>query len=189
MSRVQDAIGDALVAELASRTAWDERPEVLTVYYSGGRCRLGRLTVPDEIWHAAPPAEVLAGLAAASESPAADLLREVVPEGLHGMAFFTEIWMASAPTGTAAAEDLVKRARAAGGRVSTMPERVEARSIWAVDRAGISYTAFQVRGSDEVKRSVSCPKAGQPFTGAVPRALDRLVTAFLGVTLPDRGRA
>lgn len=188
MGKVQDAIGDALAAELASRTAWDERPELFTVYYRDGRGHLGRLPIPDAIWSSGPPADVLDALADAS-GDGADLLREFAPAELFGVAFRTEMWMVSAPSGSVAAEDLKKRARAAGGRVPTMPERVEARSMWAVDRAGITYSAFQVRGSDEVRRSVSYPKAGRPFTGAVPKALDRLVTAFLGVTLPDRGRA
>jgi hypothetical protein len=76
-------------------------------------------------------------------------------------------------------------------RVSQLPDRVEARSIWCVDRAGITYTVFQRRALEaEITRSVSYPKAGdRGFTGAVPAALDRLVTAMLGVTLPTRGRS
>ena len=58
--------------------------------------------------------------------------------------------------------------------------------MWAVDRAGITYEAFQVRGSAEVKTAVSYPQPGQGYTGTIPRALDKLVTAFLGVDLPER---
>jgi hypothetical protein len=190
MGRVQDAIGDALVAEIESRREWDEPPAVFTVYYSGGRGHLGRLPIPDATWYAGPPAEILAALADATTASTGgmDMLRKFAPAELHGAAFFTEVWMATAVAGSAADADLRKRAAAVGGRVSQLPDRVEARSMWAVDRAGITYTAIQARGEDEVKRSVSYPKPGEGFTGTVPRALDKLVTAFLGVTLPDRER-
>jgi hypothetical protein len=185
MGRVQDAVGDALVAEITGRQQWDERPEVFTVYYRGGRGHLGRLPVPDWTWSSGPPAQVLASLADAG-GECADVLRRVAPAELFGVALFTEIWMASA-AGTEAVEDLERRTRAVGGRVSKLPDRVEARSIWAVDRAGTTYTAHQARGSAEVVRAVSYPKPGQPsWTGEVPAALDRLVTALLGVTMPER---
>jgi len=187
MGKVQDAVSDALVAEVSGHREWDEPPAVHPLYVTGGACRLGRLQLPDAIWMTAPPAQVLAVLADCA-GDYAGRLQAMAPGELHGVAFFTEIWMASARYGSAEAEDLAKLAEAAGGRVSTLPERVEARSIWAVDRAGITYTALQRRGEDEVIRDVWYPKAGQPFTGAVPRALGRMVTAFLGVTLPDRGR-
>jgi hypothetical protein len=189
MGRVQDAVCDALAAEIGSREKWDEPPAVLPVYLSGGRCHLGRLALPAEIWMTGPPAGVLGAIADAAYTEAF-MLQLLAPGELHGAAFFTEMWMATAPAGTPEAEDLTRRAKAAEWRVSTMPDRVEARSIWAVDRAGITYTALQVRGSDEIRRAVSYPKAGEEgFTGAVPAALDKLVTAFLGVTLPARGRS
>jgi hypothetical protein len=186
MGRVQDAVGDALAAEITGRQEWDERPELFALYYRGGKGHLGLLALPDSIWSTAPPAQVLAALADAGDA-CADLVRKVAPAELFGVAFFTEVWMASA-AGTAAVEDLERRTRAVGGRVSELPDRVEARSMWAVDRAGTTYTAYQARGSDEVVRAVSYPKPGQPsWTGAVPAALDRLVTALLGVMMPDRG--
>lgn len=186
MGRVQDAVCDALAAEISNRTEWDEPPAVFAVYHRGGRCHLGRLAIPDAIWATGPPAGVLGALADAAYTEAF-MLQLLAPGELHGAAFFTEIWMASA-RGADEAAGLTERAKAAGG-VSKLPDRVEARSIWAVDRAGITYSAFQTRGSDEVQRSVWYPKAGQPFTGRVPDALDKLVTAFLGVTLPTRGRS
>jgi hypothetical protein len=188
MGQVQEAIGDALAAEITGRKRWDERPELFTLYYSGGRCHLRRVPLPDWVWFSGPPAQVLASLADAGGA-GADLLQQATSAmaGLHGAAFSAEMWMASAPEGTAAAEDLERRARAAGG-ASKLPERVEARSIWAVDRAGTAYTAVQARGSAEVRRGLIYPMAGRPSAGAIPDALDRLVTAFLGVTMPDRTR-
>jgi hypothetical protein len=184
---------DALAAEITRHTEWDERPELLTMYYQGGRGHLGQIPVPDYVWASGPPALVLESLAEASASRA-ELLQMAAPGELHGIGFFTEIWMATARAGSEADADLRRRVKAAGGRVSKLPEqeRVEARAIWAVDRAGITYSVMQVRGEDEVQRAVSYPKAGQPAlektSGTVPDALDKLVTAFLGVPLPARER-
>jgi hypothetical protein len=187
MGRVQDAICDALVAEIKSRQEWDQPPEVLTVYYRGGEGHLGRLPLPAAIWSSGPPAQILASLADAG-GDCAGLLQRLVPPEFYGMAFFSEIWMVSAPEGTAEADDLLRRAEAAGGRVSQMPERVEARSMWAVDRAGTTYSAVRARGSDEVKRGLIYTKPGRSSAGTIPAALDRMVTAFLGVSMPDRTR-
>lgn len=189
MGQVQDAICDALAAEITRRQEWDERPELFTLYYSGGGCELRRVPLPDWVWNSGPPEQILASLADAGGA-CAGLLQEVTSAaaGLHGAVFFSEIWMASAPAGTAAAEDLERRAAAVGNRASKLPDRVEARSVWAVDRAGTAYTAVQARGSAEVRRGLIYTKPGRPSAGAVPAALNRLVTALLGVTMPDRAR-
>lgn len=69
------------------------------------------------------------------------------------------------------------------------PDRVECRCMYGVDRAGITYSATRARGEPQVRRSVSYPKPGSPgFTGIIPSALDRLVTALLGVELPARAK-
>jgi hypothetical protein len=189
MGQAQDAILDALAAEIAGRHEWDQRPELFTLYYGGGRCDLRPVPLPDWAWAGRPPVMVLASLADVGGA-CAGLLQQVASgaPGLHGAAFFTEIWMAEA-AGTAEVEDLLARARAVGGRASKLADRVEARSIWAVDRAGTAFTAVQARGSDEVRRALVYPMAGRPAAGEVPAALDRLVTALLGVTMPDRTRA
>jgi hypothetical protein len=185
MGRVQDAVTAAMAAEIRRRREWDERPGLYSVGYEGGKAFVREVPLPDSVWSSGPPAQVLAAIADGAGAWAGEL-RKAVPPGLHGVAFFTEQWMATAPHGTAAGDDLLRRARAAGGRVSALADRVEARAMWAVDRAGITYSAHQVRGSGEVKTDVSYPVAGQGYTGAIPRALDRLVTAFLGVDLPER---
>ena len=72
-------------------------------------------------------------------------------------------------------------------RLDSHPDRVESRCMYAVDRAGTTYSAMLVRGDGEVKRSVSYRKPGRPdFSGIIPNALDRLVTSLLGVDLPAR---
>lgn len=64
---------------------------------------------------------------------------------------------------------------------------MESRCFYAVDRAGITYSAMQARGETEVKRSAHYPKPGRPgISGIIPDALDKLVTALLGVQIPVR---
>jgi hypothetical protein len=190
MSKVQDVISDALVAELTSHTEWDEPPALHTVYYGGGKAHIGTVSIPNEVWASGPPALVLESLAASPGSgPHTELLRVPVPANLHGVAFFCETWMVEAKPGTAEGADLRRRAAAVGHRVSQLPERVEARMIWCVDRAGINYSVMQQRGEEPgVMRDVTYPKPGNPAgaSGTVTDALDKLVTAFLGVTLPSR---
>lgn len=185
MGRVQDAVTAALAAEVSSRTEWDERPGLYSVGYEGGEGFVREVPLPDSVWASGPPVQVLTVIADGAGDWAAQL-RKVVPPGLYGVAFFSEVWMASARHGTPEGDDLLRRARAANGRVSTLDDRVEARTMWAVDRAGITYSAVQERGSGKVETGVAYPKPGQGFTGTIPRALDKLVSAFLGVDLPER---
>ena len=60
------------------------------------------------------------------------------------------------------------------------------RQLWAVDRTRVTYMASQERGSDEVATDVRRPEPGMDHVGDIFSALDRLVSAFLGVTLPER---
>lgn len=94
-------------------------------------------------------------------------------------------------TGPPGGGDHEKAVEDAGNRrLYAHPDRVEVRSIWAVDRAGISYDATVERGAGEVRRTARWPKPGSlAVTGAVPDALDRLVTTLLGVQMPARSRA
>lgn len=192
MGRVQDAVAAALAAEIAGRTAWDERPGLYFIRYGGGECSLREFPVTDAIWMSGPPAQVLAGIADAVASPLATLmLGHATPPDLYGAAFYTEAWIATAVTGTPEGDDLVARAKAAGGRVSKLADRIEARTMCAVDRAGTGYQVLQPRGR-QAETAVWHPGSGDGrefLAGAVPRALDRIVTALLGVDLPERPRA
>lgn len=86
------------------------------------------------------------------------------------------------PAGLARAQEDAK-----ARRLWTRPDRVETRSIWAVDRAGITYDVTIERITGQVRRQARWPKPGVPaITGAVPDALDKLVTALLGVPMPAR---
>jgi hypothetical protein len=193
MSKVQDVVSEALAAELLAHAQWDEPPALHTVYYRGGEAVIGQVPVPDEVWASGPPAQVLASLASSvTRSPLhTGLLRALAPEYLHGIAFFSEVWVVEARARTPEGDDLHKRASAVGYRVGKLPERREARSIICVDRAGVTYSVMQLRGEDDIMRDMTYPKPGSPppaTTGTVPEALDKMVTAFTGVTLPVRVR-
>ena len=111
-------------------------------------------------------------------------LHQIAPEALHGVAFYTEAWTVMQPeAGTAQRSEVMADAMA--HRVHTRPDRVEARTMWAVDRAGIVYGALQRRDIDPVPRTtVAYPKAGARIGGDVPKALERMVTAMLAETTP-----
>jgi hypothetical protein len=134
------------------------------------------------------PPRVLARLADGA-GEFSGLFRAVAPEGLHGAAFRCEAWAVDA--GKPGTERYSETTAASMARqLHVHPDRVESRCMYAVDRAGITYSAMQARGEAEVKRSVTYPKPGKPgFSGIIPNALDRLVTALLGVELPARARS
>jgi hypothetical protein len=109
----------------------------------------------------------------------------VAPEGLHGAAFRCEAWeISGGKPGTAQRSEAIADSMA--HRIHERPDRKETRAMYAVDRAGITYAAVQRRGEAEVRRSIAFPGAGGGFAGTIPLALDKIVTAVLGVTIPDR---
>lgn len=185
MGRAADLIMDTLVSEVKSRTGWDEPPALFFLYLEGGRCRVSALPLPDEVWALDAPPRVLARLADGA-GEFSGLLSSVAPEGLHGAAFRCEAW---AVTGGKPGSEREREVTAASHarQLHVHPDRVEFRCMYAVDRAGTTYSAMQARGEWAVKRSVSYRKPGFPeVSGIIPNALDRLVTATLGVELPGR---
>jgi hypothetical protein len=178
------AIAEHLAAEVRRRRAWDEVPCLYTLYVEGGQPRLGVIPLPDGIWAAAPSAQVLLALADLGPGEMA-MLQAAAPAGLYGLAFRTEAWMVYAPEGDdAAVRKMIEDGNAR--RVSQRPDRIEVRQIWAVDRTRTTYMASQERGSSDVQTDVRRPEPGMDHVGANFAALDRLVSAFLGVTLPGR---
>jgi hypothetical protein len=187
MGRVAEKILAALAAEVSARTEWDEPPALYFLYVEGGKARISQAAVPEFLWSADAPPRVLARIAD-SLGEFSGLLSAVAPEGLHGAAFRCEAWVVDAgKPGTERRSEVSIEAMAK--RLDRHPDRVESRCMYAVDRAGATYSAVQAKGSAEVKRSVSYRKPGNPdFSGIIPDALDRFVTAMLGVEMPGRSR-
>jgi hypothetical protein len=116
------------------------------------------------------------------------LLQASAPEGLHGAAFRCESWAVDAGMpGTERRSEV--SAASMGRKLHEHPDRVESRCVYAVDRAGTTYSVIQGRGQDEIRRHVAYRKPGRPeVSGIIPDALDKLVTALLGVEMPARAR-
>jgi hypothetical protein len=134
-------------------------------------------------WSLGPPAQVLSTIADGC-AEYAGLLQRSAPGGLHGAAFYSEIWtVLHHPDDTAGIARSKADARA--GRIHARPDRVEARSMWAVDRAGAVYAAFLRRGMDDAPHvKVESPGPGRTISGTIPSALERIVSAVLAVTMP-----
>lgn len=115
------------------------------------------------------------------------LLRQAAPEGLHGAAFRCETWIVAEPApGTAERSEVM--ADQLAHRLHQRADRQEARSMWAVDRAGIIYGAVQRRDIDaEPHKQLTYPGPGRRPSGTIPEALQRLVTATLGMGAPAGG--
>jgi hypothetical protein len=151
---------------------------------AGGGAVLRQLDLPFSVWASGPPPHVLQAFTAQA-ARFTDVLTRAAPADLHGAAFRCEVWLVKdvAP-GTARRSEVM--ADAASRRIRLRPDRVEARTFVAVDRAGVTCTALLERGETEVQRSVAFPGAGKHPGGGIPSALDQLVTAMLGVTIPAR---
>ena len=184
MGRIPEAIADTLVAEVESRTEWDEAPALYTFYVESGRCRLAQIPLPEMVWSLAAPPAVLASFADAGLDEAVTL-QAVAPPGLYGAPFRCEAWeVDGGKPGTEQRRQALADSKAR--RLNTRADRVEIRSIYGVDRGGVTCAVAQRRGEADVRCSIAYPKPGHGFAGTIPNALDRLVTAFLGVSMPAR---
>lgn len=183
MGKVQERIAAGLAAEVGSRVCWDEPPGLWFLYLQGGEAVLRHIDLPLFIWTLDRPPVVPSRLADGL-GEFSGLLSSAAPEGLHGAAFYTETWtVAEPPAGTAERSELLSDSYA--HRLHLRPDRVEARSMWAVDRAGITYGALLRRDLDKEPRTqVSATGPGRQIRGGVPAALERIVSAMLAVTMP-----
>jgi hypothetical protein len=183
MGRVQERIAAMLAAEVGSRTEWDEPPGLFWLALEGGMPGLVPAAVTPGTWLLAPPAMVLS-LIADGCGEFSGPLRASAPEALHGAAFYSETWLTMHRTDDA--EGIARaKADARAHRIHERPDRVEARLLWAVDRAGTVYAAMLRRGIDsEPRTQVEYPGAGRTIKGDIPAALERIVSAVLAVTLP-----
>jgi len=186
MGIVHERVLDVMCASLASRTRWDEPPEVYLFGLSMGRPHLHRMDVPDEVWGLTRPPLVLEQVAAEAEHRTG-MLAAVAPPDLHAAGFCCETWSMRDETVPGTPEHARLDAAARAHRLHRHPDRIESRTMWVVDRAGITYMATWPRGESAPHRYTDFPGAGRDRArGAVPETLDRLVQALLGVSLPPR---
>jgi hypothetical protein len=151
------------------------------LYLEGGEPALRAVPVPDAMWGIDRPPQVLDAMSRCL-GDFEWLLRSAAPEGLHGAAFRCEAWTVESKPGAGDEEEVKRESRAK--RLHLHPRRVEERSMWAVDRAGILYGAMLARGGAPARVQVDYPKpGGRLITGTIPEALERIVASVLGVTL------
>jgi hypothetical protein len=186
VSIVHDRIADLLAATLAERAEWDEPPDLYLMFIHDGMPVLRSFGIPGWVWDQARPPDVLARMARSWEADSRRIQRVMV-ESIHGVAFRYEGWRVELP-GQAARAEIEALERASGEhRLHEHPARIEERDIVAVDRAGTTFMVSWARGEAEPHREVVVRRlATEGMSGAVPDALDRMVTALLGVPLPVR---
>ena len=182
MGRIADKIASAVATEIAERSEWDEPPGLYFLYLEGGEPRLSQVSIPDRVWAQDRPPQVLDAMSRVMDEWG-PVLAAIAPAGLHGAGFYCESWMVEQPEpGTAERSEV--QAAAHAHRLHERPDKVEARSMWAVDRAGITYGAVLRRGIDaEPQTQVSYPGPGRRLSGTIPAALERIVAALLAITL------
>ncbi len=179
-SRTASTVLRSLVAEARGRPRWDEPPALYFIYMSRGQARLEKAPVPDWAWVPEPAAGLFALASSAAERAAAR-----PKPGLHAVAFRGEAWLAEAELGTPQAGELARDATAR--RVRYRADRREVRQVTAVDRGGSTYEVTLYRDTGETLTHVRAQGQVQAATGAVPDALDLLIRAYLGISLPPRG--
>jgi hypothetical protein len=107
---------------------------------------------------------------------------------LHGMAFRHEGWEVVTDDPHRNRFQARRVAELANEhKLSTHPQRVEIRLMYAVDRAGITYAIQQARGSAEPDRALIFPGSTDALsTGTVVDSLDLMVTTLTGIRLMPR---
>jgi hypothetical protein len=199
MGKLHDAIIALLAREVEHRTAWDEAPQLYRLHLNSAVPRLAPFLIPPAIWEMDRPPEVLTWLAGLF-----DANRALMPSiaDLHGMAYRDEGWEVapgSPDVRSEAARAEMRRAHklALDHQLNTHPRRVEVRMMYAVDRAGITYSANLRRGARRAETTVVFPGGravidGKPVpydaqpTGAILSALDQMVASLTGI--PARTR-
>jgi hypothetical protein len=208
MGQLHDAIAAALAAELDARTEWDEHPALYFLALRSKQARLIDVDVPLLFWRAGRAPDVLEKLAV---SLAVAGVAPNPPPGwvVHGAAFRHEGWWVDVDMKHDLPAAKHAAALAAEHRLVDHPQRVEIRQMYAVDRAGITYSSTQYRGEGAAETMISYPTGRavahgphveealggttgpmkvQP-TGAVVEALDLIVSVLTGVELPARASA
>lgn len=183
MSRLHDTILACALAEVTSRTEWDEPPALYFLRVERGEAALIAVPLPEVVWRMGPVADVLESMArdAGELVPA---YRGAMPSGLYGAGFRAEAWEVVTDQSASKAKRARDHRDAWTRRISERPDRTEIRTLTVVDRAGITYSAA-VRRNGETEAHILYRTVGT-MVGAVPDALDHMVTALLGVELGTR---
>lgn len=182
-SQTSTAVLNALAAETRSRPRWDEPPHLYFAYVSHGQCRLESAGVPDTVWGERPAHDLAALADAVSHAASAAPVR--AKPGLYAVVWRAEAFeFDHADPGTERFAQLVRDSDA--GVMATRPDRREIRGITAIDRAGLVYDVKLTRDTGVLRKEVFPPDPVNGHVGTIINALDALITALLGVAMPER---
>lgn len=182
-SQTEKAVLTALGDELRARP-WDSDPALYLMYIRRGRCHLEQIRTLDGTWGASPVETLLALAGSVGAWTAA--LHVTVKPGLHGAAFGSEAFeFLHADEGSPRFAELA--AASADGSIEDRPDRIEIRSVVAVDRNIVTYNVKQARDGGAMRKATSRPGDGtEGHRGTVVNALDLMVRDLLGVPVPGR---
>lgn len=189
VERVLDTLQTATLA----RTEWDESPEVGFLFTASEGVRLLALPVPEFVWTMGHPAAITAGLAVTLpsmiKSNGISLVTSSygVPVYPQGAYLRCESWTLPQHY----LEETYRRRQAGGStpRFETMADRIECRTITAVDVTGRVYITNLERGSSEVATYSTDVIGPQGVDGRVPTALAALLDAVRQVKRKEGGGA
>lgn len=180
MNQMAVNIADALVGNLAARNDWDEPAQLYWLDLTKGQVRLDLFPIDQDIFTTGHPPEVLAALTQAIEDQK-EMFRRVIPPSLIGIAFFCEAWTVNFKTS--------EEARRAAGRrdtqpLSSHPQRIEQRTIIALERSGLRFYVSQPRDG-EIESEVEHVLSDNPHhSGLIPAVLAQLLNAILSTDMP-----
>jgi hypothetical protein len=181
-SQVSRAVLNTLAAEARSRPGWDELPHLYLAYVSRGQCRLESAGIPDTAWGVRPAYDLAALAGAVAHAPGVGVRAK---PGLHAVAFRAEAFeFDGAEPGTERFTQLVRDSNA--GMTASRPDRREVRAITAIDRAGLIYDVKLTRETGDIRKDVFPPDPVNGHVGTIVNALDLLITALLGTSMPER---
>lgn len=180
MNQMTNNIADVLVANLAARRDWDEPPQLYWLNLTKGHVELELFPIDQDIFSLGHPPEVLGVFAQAVEDNAATF-RRAIPPSFVGVAFFCEAW-------TVNYKNHDEARRAARQRTtqppSAHPDRIEQRTIIALERSGFRFYIGQPRGGD-IETEIEHSHTDDPkHAGRIPAVLAQLLNAILGTATP-----
>ncbi|MBF6333476.1 hypothetical protein [Nocardia transvalensis] len=140
---------------------------------------------PDGLFAAGPSTKIL-DLIAFALTHCPDQIRGEVPPALVGVAFYSEEASGVQPSVhevEAQRDPMIAAAEA--DRIRMGADRIEVRLLTAVDRDGLRYF-LQLKAGEITTHIASSGQTAHTLAAAVPEALDRILEALLGVTVPAR---
>ncbi|MEN4464372.1 hypothetical protein VXE65_20370 [Mycolicibacterium conceptionense] len=181
MTQLANSITDVLADNLAARRNWDEPPQLYWLMLANGNVSLELFPIPQDIFNLGHPVEILGEFAQAVEDNAAEF-RRIIPPSFIGVAFFCEAWTINYKDHDEARQ--AARQRDTQPPPSAHPQRIEQRTLIALERSGLRFYLGQPRGGD-IETEIEHARTDDPkHAGRIPAVLAQLLNAILGTDTP-----